>query len=103
MMSDPETQTKKQKVYRPTISTADSWCQTVEDQCPVQQQQQTTPSAAIVVVNQQEKLWESELLQRQLMEIRLALDRERRLRVLLEDQMRNIEINRLQVYCSNIK
>lgn len=45
----------------------------------------------------QEKLWEIEILQRQLIEIRLALDRERRARLMFETQLRNAEINRLQV------
>lgn len=87
-MSDPETQTKKhQTPARRTITVSDSWCQTVDDE----------QSASAANNNNQEKFWEAELLQRQLMEIRLALDRERRLRSLLEDQMRNVEINRLQV------
>lgn len=47
----------------------------------------------------QDKLWEIEMLQRQLIELRLALDRERRVRLMLEDQMRITELNRLQV-CS---
>jgi hypothetical protein len=44
----------------------------------------------------QEKLWEIEILQRQLIEIRLALDRERRARLMFETQLRNAELNRLQ-------
>jgi len=44
----------------------------------------------------QDKLWEIELLQRQLIEIRLALDRERRMRLMFETQLRNVELSRLQ-------
>lgn len=45
----------------------------------------------------QDKLWEIEMLQRQLIELRLALDRERRVRMMLEEQVRMVELNRLQV------
>ncbi len=52
-------------------------------------------------MGRRQPIWEMELLQNQLVEMRLALDRERRLRLLLEDQIRTLELSRLQVSTSD--
>lgn len=44
-----------------------------------------------------DKSWEMELIQRQLIELRLAFDRERRLRLLYEEELRKRDINNLRV------
>ena len=56
----------------------------------------TTPATTVT-----EKIiaspWEMEVLQNELIKMRLALDQERRMRLLLEDQLRAVELSRIQV------